>query len=247
MKRLPWRKFTPDEHETWNLMFRRQVEKRDEQIHPLFSQGIGLLGLRDGGVPEIEEVNKRLRALTGFEGVPVEGLEEDYSFYHMLAEGLFPIGNFIRDRKDVSYTPAPDVFHDLYGHLPFLADRDYADFCRELGKRAVAYPRLPGALTQFARLFWFAIEFSVIRTPAGRRIFGAGIASSHGECAYALSDKPTVIPFSVESVRRQDFRVDRFQDRIFEIGSLAELYGCLPEFERAVLTDPEARDTIPVA
>lgn len=235
MKRVPYRNFTPEEHQTWSLMFGTQAPKRDRQVHPIFSQGVEALGMTGDGVPDIDRINVKLERLTGFEGVPVEGLEEDVSFYRMLADRKFPIGNFIRDRQDLSYTPAPDVFHDLYGHLPFLADRDYADFCAELGRKASGVAGDEEKLNQWARLFWFAIEFSLIRTEKGNRIFGAGIASSIGECDYALSDKPEVIPFDIERIRHQEFKIDEFQRRIFLIEDLKQLYSCLEEFDRRVL------------
>jgi phenylalanine-4-hydroxylase len=232
--RVPYRNFTPEEHETWKVMFERQVPKRDQQIFHLFSEGIRALGIDAERVPDIEAVNAKLKRLTGFEGVPVVGLEEDQPFYQMLGERQFPIGNFIRDRKDVSYTPAPDVFHDLYGHLPFLADRDYADFCAELGRRATKVGQNSDSLKQWARLFWFAVEFSLIKTPVGNRIFGAGIASSYGECEYALSTRPEILPFDLETIRLRDFRVDEFQRTIFLMESTQQIYGCLDEFERRV-------------
>lgn len=233
-REVPFRRFSDEEHETWRLMFQRQAALRDRQIYHTFSEGIRALGFSAERIPDIHEVNRRLERLTGWRGIPVEGLEEDHSFYLMLAEKKFPIGNFIRDRQDVSYTPAPDVFHDLYGHLPFLADQKYANFCHDLGLRSAKVIDRPDLLKQWARLFWFAVEFSVIRTAAGRRIFGAGIASSHGECAYALSDRPKILAFDVETIRVKDFKIDEFQSDLFELRDEDELYGCLDEFERRV-------------
>ena len=233
--RVPMREFSPEEHHTWSLLFGRQAPLRGRQIHPLFSEGIELLGFTEQRIPDLREVNRRLKALTGFEGVPVQGFEEPHSFYEMMANGEFPVGYFIRDPKDLGYTPAPDVFHDLYGHLPFLTDRDYAAFCRELGRRSMRVKQDPARLRQWERLFWFGAEFPLVRTPEGTRIFGAGIASSFNECAYALSDEPEVLPFGVEAIRNQEFEIDRMQERIFLLERPEQLYGCLDEFERAVL------------
>ena len=149
----------------------------------------------------------------------------------MLARREFPIGNFIRDPKDLSYTPAPDVFHDLYGHLPFFADAAYANFCADLGLRASRYLDSPTKIRQFERLFWFAVEFALLETPVGRRIFGAGIASSFGECRYALSNEPELIPFDLHVIRAQEFKIDEFQKRLFVIKDVGQLYGCLDSFE----------------
>lgn len=229
---VPHREFTPAEHHTWTLLYSRQFPLRDRQIVPEFSEGIRALGFTAERIPDLHDVNRRLRALTGFAGVPVEGFEEPHSFYEMLARREFPIGYFIRDPKDLGYTPAPDVFHDLYGHLPFLTDRRYADFCQDLGRRTMKFADDAELLRQWERLFWYGVEFPLLDTSEGRRIFGAGIASSFNECAYALSGEPNVLAFDVEAVRRQDFEIDRMQESVFLLQSREELYGCLDAFER---------------
>lgn len=231
---LAFRTFTPDEHETWRRLFEGQAPKRDRQIHPIFSRGLSALGITAEGVPALDDVNRKLERLTGFRGIPVEGLEKDQSFFAMLAERAFPIGNFIRDPRDLAYTPAPDVFHDLYGHLPFLADLDYADFCADLGRRASRYAGVPEAETQWSRLFWFTIEFPLVETADGRRIFGAGIASSRSECEYALGPEPEVLPFDLDRIRHQNFRIDDFQRRLFVLPSPETLYGSLDAFEKSL-------------
>ncbi len=230
-----YRDWTPAEHATWKLLFTNQTPKRDVQIYDIFSKGVEQLGFTADRIPNIDEVNRKLQKLTGWRGIPVVGLEEDHSFYYMIAEKQFPIGNFIRDPKDLSYTPAPDVFHDLYGHLPFFCDKEYSDFVADLGKRAVKMEGNEEGLKQWARLFWFTVEFALVKTGKGKRIFGAGIASSFSECAYALGDQPEVLPFSIEAIRNQDFRIDDFQRRIFILESPQQLYSCLDEYEKAVI------------
>jgi phenylalanine-4-hydroxylase len=238
-RRQRFRTFTPREHETWRRLFEAQTPLRREQIVGQFADGIAALGLGPSRIPELDEVNRRLERLTGFRGVAVEGLEGPASFFRLLAEREFPVGNFIRDASDLAYTPAPDVFHDLYGHLPFLADRAYADFCESVGRLALRYADQPAALKQFDRFFWFTIEFALVRTARGLRIFGAGIASSFGECAYALSGAPTVLPFDLERIRNQDFRIDQMQKLLFVLDHERQLYECLPELEEGVRTAME--------
>ena len=235
MKQVPFKNFSVDEHETWRILYARQAEKRSEQIIPEFSFGLEALGFKADRIPDLNAINKKLKALTGWQGVAVEGFEEFHSFYEMLANKQFPIGNFIRDRKDLSYTPAPDVFHDLYGHIPFLATPEYAHFNYDFGRRLLKYTDRPQVLREFERLYWFSMEFALIETPAGRRIFGAGIASSHKECAYALSTEPEVVPFDIEVIRQQDFRIDILQPRLFCLKSRAQLYQCLDAFEKPYL------------
>lgn len=230
MREVLFKTFGPIENRTWKTLFERQSLKRERQIIPQFSQGLKALGISADAIPHLEGVNSHLRKLTGWEGVPVEGLEEGASFYDMLAQKKFPIGNFIRDEKDLSYTPAPDVFHDLYGHLPFFADIQYADFCQEYGKQASKYKSDCEILREFERFFWFTIEFGLIETSEGRRIFGAGIASSFGECEYALSTKPIVKNFDVNEIRNQEFRIDIFQEQLFILKNVNQLYQSLELF-----------------
>lgn len=226
------REFSPEEHNTWQLLFARLKEKRSRQIVKIFSEGIEALGITGARIPDLDEVNLRLSALTGFRGTPVEGFEEAASFYEMLSRREFPIGFFIRSPEDLGYTPAPDIFHDLYGHLPFLVDPGYAYFCQELGRRTVKYAHDPALLRQWERLFWFGVEFSLVKTGDGIRIFGGGIASSYNECEYSLSGKAEVLPFDIELIRHQEFDISRMQERIFLLDSPRQLYDCLDAFER---------------
>lgn len=231
---MEFKKFSDSEHDTWKLLFETQVPLRDAQLHPMFSEGIKKLNFNANGVPDLNEINKKLKTLTGFEGVPVTGLEDVEHFFTLLSQRKFPIGNFIRDKGDLSYTPAPDVFHDMYGHIPFFANQAYADFCNAVGKRALELKHIPNAIEYFNRYFWFTIEFALVKTSQGKRIFGAGIASSYTECAYALSEKPEVLPFDLKTILNQDFRIDELQKRLFILDTPEQLYKSLDAFSELV-------------
>lgn len=226
---------TEADHHTWKLLFERQSPLRQKQLIPEFSKGLELLGMAADKIPDLEMVNEKLYRLTGWQGKPVQGFEGPETFYHMLAQKQFPIGNFIRDVKDLSYTPEPDIFHDLYGHIPFFTIPAYADFCQDFGRRSEKYLFSEQITREFQRFFWFTVEFGLVETQQGRRIFGAGIASSFGECAYALSPKPQVIPFDLEKIRAQEFRIDQIQNVLFEMKNADQLYACLDEFEKPYL------------
>ncbi len=214
---------------TWRTILRAHERLRDRMIAPMFGEGLKVLGITPDRIPELDAVNAILEKRTGYRGVYVEGLEAGGAFFKLLAERRFPIGGFIRAPEDLSYTPAPDVVHDLFGHLPFFADPRYADFCADFGCAACHYADQPELLRQFERFFWFTIEFGLVRTPAGLRVFGAGIASSIGECEYALSGKPELVPFDVELIRRQEFRIDQMQTKLFVLENVEQLYGSLTE------------------
>ncbi|MGZ3793121.1 MAG: phenylalanine 4-monooxygenase [Bdellovibrio sp.] len=225
------RHYTKEDHNTWRRLFERQSPLRSQQIILEFSKGLKLLGITEEQIPDLEKVNSKLRSLTGWEGVLVQGLEGPEAFYKMLSRKQFPVGNFIRDPKDLSYTPEPDAFHDLYGHLPFYTMPEYGEFCQEFGLRGQKYLSSEKITEEFQRLFWFTAEFALIKTNEGIRIFGAGIASSFGECAYALSDKPQVLNFDLEKIRNKEFRIDIMQDTLFLLENKEQLYTCLNKFE----------------
>ena len=231
----PLRQFSAKEKAVWSVLFNGLDFCRDNQAHPIFKQGVDLLGLSGDVFPNLPEINGTLRELTGWEGVPVHGLEDNYSFFEGLSLKKFPIGNFIRDAKDVGYTPAPDIFHDLYGHLPFLTNPDYADFCQRFGEVALKYIDSEPCVERFGRLFWYGVEFPLVRTNKGIKIFGGGILSSVQESNYSLSITPKVLPFDVEVIFNKPYRIDTMQAEIFLLDSPEQLYGCLEDFEKCAI------------
>jgi phenylalanine-4-hydroxylase len=228
------RPFTADEDATWGMVVRTQRPRRAEQLVPMFSKGLAQLDMDRETIPPLEQVNAKLSALTGWQGVFVKGLEDGPGFYRLLADRKFPIGNFVRDARDLNYTPAPDIIHDLYGHVPFFADARYADYCHRYGEFACRYLDDAERLRRLERYFWFTIEFGLVETPAGRRIFGAGIASSIGECVYALSGEPEVVPFDVERICAQEFRIDQMQKRLFVLPDVETLYASFEKLQATV-------------
>lgn len=231
--------FGAEDTQTWRAILVEHSKKRDAQICDLFLRGLEILNLTESEIPDLERVNEILEERSGFRGVYVKGLEDGASFYRMLSERRFPIGRFIRDGKDLGYTPEPDVVHDLYGHLPFFTDKAYGDFCQAFGAEASKYADRPELLRQFERFFWFTVEFGLLETPQGVRVFGAGIASSTGECDYALSGAPRVEPFDVDLIRRQEFRIDIMQPILFRLKSISQLYESLPVLSEKVKQDAE--------
>ncbi len=231
------KEYTREDQETWRLILHQHAQVREKQVCDIFLNGVKILGLDENQIPDLESINRTLKARTGFQGVWVEGLEDGKSFFRLLSERFFPIGNFIRDRQDLSYTPAPDIVHDLYGHLPFYTDKAYSDYCQAFGQAALEFASQPDLLRQFERFFWFTVEFGLIKTWRGIRVFGAGIASSTAECEYALSGKPQVNPFDIDAIRLQEFRIDEMQKTLFLIDCPVQLYSSLEELKRRVRKD----------
>ena len=229
---MPFKKtriFTQNELKTWNAVLSKHSKTRKSQIVDLFHIGLDTLKITPGKIPQLSSINEILKKYTDFKGVYVDGLENGKSFYAMLAKRLFPIGDFIRDPNQLSYIPEPDMIHDLYGHIPFLIDKDYADFCQKFGETACKFIDDDEKFHKFERFFWFTIEFGLIKTNNGIRIFGAGIASSIGECEFSLSSKPEVVDFDIDSIINQDFKIDQMQKKLFLIKNKHQLYDCIDE------------------
>ncbi|SNS67998.1 phenylalanine 4-monooxygenase [Sphingopyxis indica] len=218
-----WGAFTADEHAMWDRLFARQSAMLPGRASEAFLRGIDVLKLEKPGIPDYRELNARLTDATGWQVVAVPGLVPDDVFFDHLANRRFPAGNFIRTPQQLDYLKEPDVFHDVFGHVPMLADPVFADYMvayGEGGLRSLKYD----ALKQLARLYWYTVEFGLIREGGGLRIYGAGIVSSYAESVFALdSDSPNRIGFDLARVMRTDYRIDDFQQNYFVIDSLEQL------------------------
>jgi phenylalanine-4-hydroxylase len=218
-----WADYTAAEHEIWNRLFKRQVEQLQNRVVPAFNRGIKALGLAANGIPRFETLNERLQRLTGWTVLPVPGIVPEEIFFHHLAHRRFVAGRFIRTAEQLDYLEEPDVFHDVFGHVPLLADGAYANYMQAYGEAGVRAQPGP-ALAQLARLYWYTVEFGLMRDAHGLRIFGAGIVSSNGESEYALvSPDPLRIGFGVRRTMRTEYPIDSFQKNYFVIDSFADL------------------------
>ncbi|MEO7504525.1 MAG: phenylalanine 4-monooxygenase [Sphingomicrobium sp.] len=206
-----WEHFTTDDHAVWDLLFARQVEAVGPRLVAAFQRGLDVLRLGHPGIPELSELNARLMAATGWTTVAVPGLIPDADFFAMLTERVFPVGNFIRRREQLDYLEEPDLFHDIFGHVPMLADPTVGALMVEVGRLGVA-ACAAGHGELAARLYWYSIEFGLAREDGELRIVGAGLASSFGESKVAL-DEPAVErrAFSLAEAVRTPYRNDVFQ------------------------------------
>jgi len=218
-----WDAFTADEHAMWDRLFARQSEMLPGRAADAFLRGIDVLRLEKPGIPDYRELNARLMAATGWQVIAVPGLVPDEVFFDHLANRRFPAGNFIRTPQQLDYLQEPDVFHDVFGHVPMLADPVFADYMVAYGEGGLRSLKFD-ALKQLARLYWYTVEFGLIREAGGLRIYGAGIVSSFAESVFALdSDSPNRIGFDLARVMRTDYRIDDFQQNYFVIDSLDQL------------------------
>jgi len=218
-----WRSYTKAEHAMWDTLFERQARMLPGRASPAFLEGLDVLRLSKPGIPDFDELSERLHQLTGWRVVAVPGLVPDEDFFRHLANRTFVAGRFIRRPEQIDYLQEPDVFHDVFGHVPMLANPVFADYMQAYGEgglRSLQY----GSLKQLARLYWYTVEFGLIREGGDLRIYGAGIVSSFGESRFALEDaSPNRIGFDLERVMRTDYRIDDFQQTYFVIDSYEDL------------------------
>ncbi|MFN7173587.1 MAG: phenylalanine 4-monooxygenase [Thermaurantiacus tibetensis] len=217
-----WERFTAGEHARWRALFDRQMRLLPGRAAPEFLDGVAKLDLADG-VPDFRRLSERLMKLTGWQVVAVPGLVPEAVFFAHLAERRFVAGNFLRDAGHMDYLEEPDVFHDVFGHVPMLAHPVFADYMQAYGQgglRSIGF----GSLDKLARLYWYTVEFGLVETAEGLRIYGAGIVSSAGESRFALeSPSPNRLGFSLERVMRTRYRIDAFQQTYFVIPSFEAL------------------------
>jgi phenylalanine-4-hydroxylase len=218
-----WADYSQVDHRVWDLLYARQVEVLETRASAAFLKGLGALGLDQGGIPDFNRLNADLKDLTGWSLVAVPGIVSDAAFFALLAERRFPAGRFIRSADQLNYLQEPDVFHDVFGHAPMLADPVFADYMQAYGQGGLrALGR--GQLHHLARLYWYTVEFGLVEEAGRLKIYGAGIASSHGESLYALeSPKPRRLGFDLRRIMRTPYKIDDFQGVYFAVSSLQAL------------------------
>lgn len=218
-----WNRYTAQEHAVWDHLFARQSQMLKGRVTDAFLKGLSVLNLSVPGIPDFESLSARLRSLTGWSVVAVPGLVPDDVFFEHLANRRFVAGRFIRRPDQLDYLQEPDVFHDLFGHVPLLSDPAFADYMQAYGEGGLKALKL-GALDKLARLYWYTVEFGLIRERGALKLYGAGIVSSFGESVYALQDPaPYRIAFDLERVMRTQYRIDDYQQTYFVIDSFEDL------------------------
>jgi phenylalanine-4-hydroxylase len=220
----PFDRYSKADHDRWRRLYRRQVALMPRYAVPEFTSSLDELAIADG-IPDFRRVNAILGRATGFRIVAVPGLIPDAAFFDHLANRRFPVTWWIRKESELDYLVEPDVFHDLFGHVPLLAHPVFADYLAEYG-RAGASAAAQGAVKLLARLYWYTIEFGLIRAQGGLRAYGAGILSSNGETVFAIdSDRPNRIGFDLERALSTDYRIDDYQQTYFVIDSFEDLFA----------------------
>ena len=218
-----WGDYSQAEHDVWITLYERQTALLPGRACDEFLRGLDSLDLHRSGIPDFDRINEELRRLTGWSVVAVPGLVPDEVFFDHLANRRFPAGQFIRKPHELDYLQEPDIFHDVFGHVPMLTDPVFADYMQAYGQGGQRALSL-GRLDNLARLYWYTVEFGLMETKAGLRIYGAGIVSSRAESMFALDDpSPNRLGFDLERVMRTPYRIDDFQQVYFVIPSIQTL------------------------
>jgi phenylalanine-4-hydroxylase len=218
-----WERYGEAEHALWKRLFERQVRMLPSRACEAFVRGMQALPIGADAIPDFRRLSEVLMRHTGWQVVAVPGLVPDEVFFEHLANRRFPSGNFLRRPEQIDYLSEPDVFHDVFGHVPMLMNPALADYLQAYGVGGLRASRL-GMLDKLSRVYWYTVEFGLVEQEGGLRLYGSGIASSFRESVFCLDDaSPNRIRFDLERVMRTRYRIDDFQETYFVVRNLEEL------------------------
>ncbi len=212
--------YSDEDQKNWGFLFRRQMQMLPGRAGAAYLRGVDTLNMTDERIPALADLSRTLETTTGWRVARIPGLLHERDFFTLLSERVFPSTDYIRGTDELDYTPAPDLFHDIFGHMPMLTEPDFADFYQLFGKAALTATGIDRQSLE--RLHWFTVEFGLIRDPQEIRIFGAGVNSSKNEVLHAL-DGAEQRPFSIDAIIDQDYEVWHLQPILFVAESFDQL------------------------
>lgn len=226
--------YTPEDFKVWKILFERQMPNLPQAACKEYLEGVEIVKFNADEIANFAKLNKILADTTGWQVQVVPGLIDDDLFFGLLNNKRFPSSTWLRKMEQLDYLEEPDMFHDAFAHMPLLTNPHYTGFLEKISGIALKYIKDPYAINVLSRIYWFTVEFGLIREEGELKIYGAGILSSAGETKFSLSDEPLHIPYDVRTIMNQSYWKDKFQDRYFIIDSLEQLYGSLPEIEQVL-------------
>ena len=218
---IPYPDYTDEEQETWRLLYGRQVGLLQGRACEQYVAGLETMGFDPFRIPALRDVHRVLHDTTGWSASRAPGLLHERDFFAFLARRTFPSTDYIRPRNEMDYTPAPDLFHDIFGHTPLITQPAFADFYQRVGQAAICARDVDRR--KIERFYWFTVEFGLIDTPAGLKIYGNGILSSYSEVLHSLTDAARKKPFAPEAIAAQEYDVWHLQPLLFVIDSFEQL------------------------
>jgi phenylalanine-4-hydroxylase len=226
-----WAAYTPEQHAVWTELVGRRMPQLEKHACEEYLQGFDQIGLRRDAIPNLTEVNQLLRPRTGWNATAVSGFLPAAAFFEMLAARQFPTTTWLRSRDSIEYTPEPDIFHDVFGHVPMHAHAVFADFLQHYGRICAALTDAD-SLERMGRLFWFTVEFGVIRQNGTIKLYGSGLISSHGESTHVIRGGPEIRDFDVDQVLNQQFSTSEMQKVLYAVESFDQIYEATHDAER---------------
>ncbi len=226
--------YTTEDFAVWKLLYERQMNFLTDKVAVEFIEALDEVGFNSDEIPNFRNVNQRLAQSTGWKIKTVPNIAEADVFFENLANKTFTATCWLRSMDEIDYLEEPDMFHDVFAHTPLLSNKAYTDFFQAMGVIALEVIDDPEKVKMLQRLYWFTIEFGLIRNDNDLKIYGAGIISSKGESEHALSDKSEKRPYNVEQIMAHDFRTDVIQDTYYVIESFDELTSSLPTIKELV-------------
>lgn len=234
--------YTAEDFKVWKILYERQMPNLPKAASQAYLDGVEIVKFTADRIANFEELNKVLKETTGWAVQVVPGLIDDDLFFGLLNNRRFPSSTWLRKMEQLDYLEEPDMFHDAFAHMPMLTNQPYVDFLEKLSGIALKHIDDPWAIQLLSRIYWFTIEFGLIRENGELRIYGAGILSSKGETKFSLSDEPAHYPYDVKRIMNQEYWKNKFQDKYFVIESYEQLYNSIPEIE-AVLEEMLTKET----
>jgi phenylalanine-4-hydroxylase len=223
--------YTAEQHAVWAELVSRRMPQLAEHAADEYLEGFAIIGLREQQLPNLEEISSRLQPRTGWRTIPVSGFMPGPAFFAMLADRQFPTTTWLRRRDQLEYTPEPDIFHDVFGHVPMHAHPVFADFLAHYGQLCAGIAD-EAVLERIGRLFWYTVEFGLIRQGGKIKVYGSGLISSNGECTNVIEGHCRVRDFSLDAVLNTPVQVDRMHETLFAIESFEQIYEALQQVQQ---------------
>ena len=223
--------YTSEDFQVWKTLYNRQTELLQHSASLEYLNALDVIGFSANNIPDFNEIEKALQSLTGWSLQTVPNISEQKDFFTFLSQKKFTATCWLRKMEELDYLEEPDMFHDVFGHVPLLSNKHYTDFFEGISHIALDYIDNPRAIELLGRIYWFTTEFGLIRESGELKVYGAGIMSSYGETKNSLSDNTEKFLFDVEHVFNSDFRTDILQERYFVIDSYEQLYTSIPEIK----------------
>lgn len=229
-------KYTEEDHKVWSLLYEEQMKQLPNMATRAFMEGIKKVGFKPHEVPRFTEVNETLKNLTGWTVYVVPGYVDNYPFFSHLGRKEFPVTTWLREMSKFDYIVEPDMFHDVFGHVPLLSEQFFCDFLEGMSAIGLKHINNPSALELISRIYWYTVEFGLINEEGNLRIYGAGILSSPGESRYCLSEEVASIrfPFDVDAILASHYVKEKYQEKYFVLESYQQLAESIPYIDKKI-------------